>query len=63
MTGRLRSRIAIVTGSDVRIGQAMAEAFAHEGADVAVTYLKDREGAEEMPMGGSGRAARRRRTA
>lgn len=46
MAKRLAGEIAVVTGSDSGIGQATAIAFAHEGADVAVTYLKDRAGAE-----------------
>ncbi|SES42618.1 SDR family oxidoreductase [Rhizobium sp. NFR03] len=41
----LAGRIAIVTGSDSGIGRAVAEAFALEGADVAVTYHTDDEGA------------------
>lgn len=47
MTDKLKDKIAIVTGSDSGIGQATAEAFAKEGADVAVTYLHDSEGAEK----------------
>jgi glucose 1-dehydrogenase len=47
MTDRLKDKIAIVTGSDSGMGQAMAEAFAQEGADVAITYLHDQNGAEE----------------
>ena len=43
---RLQGEIAIVTGSDSGIGQSAAIAFAQEGADVAVTYLEDRDGAE-----------------
>lgn len=35
-----------MTGSDSGIGQATAIAFAQEGADVAVTYLHDKAGAE-----------------
>ncbi|MES1026403.1 SDR family oxidoreductase [Gloeocapsa sp. BRSZ] len=42
----LKGEIAVVTGSDSGIGQATAIAFAREGADVAITYLDDREGAE-----------------
>lgn len=41
----LAGRIAVVTGSDSGIGRAIAEAFALEGADVAVTYHTDDEGA------------------
>jgi glucose 1-dehydrogenase len=43
---QLQGEIAVVTGSDSGIGQATALAFAKEGADVAVTYLHDKEGAE-----------------
>jgi glucose 1-dehydrogenase len=43
---RLKGEIAIVTGSDSGIGQAIAIAFAQEGADVAVTYLHDDAGAQ-----------------
>ena len=42
----LKGEIAVVTGSDSGIGQATAIAFAREGADVAITYLDDRDGAE-----------------
>jgi glucose 1-dehydrogenase len=45
-TQRLQGEIAIVTGSDSGIGQATAFAFAKEGADVAVTYLEDENGAK-----------------
>lgn len=45
-TQRLEGEIAVVTGSDSGIGQATARAFATEGADVAVTYFHDKEGAE-----------------
>jgi glucose 1-dehydrogenase len=47
MAQRLNGEIAIVTGSDSGIGQATAIAFAEEGADVAVTYLEDKDGAEK----------------
>ena len=45
--GALDGRIAMITGSDSGIGQATAEAFAQAGADVAVTFHTDAEGAEE----------------
>src|SRR5579884_3955580 len=45
--GQLDGLKALVTGSDSGIGQAIAIAFAQEGADVLVTYHSDRDGAEE----------------
>jgi glucose 1-dehydrogenase len=47
MAGRLEGRVALVTGSDSGIGQATAVAFAQEGADVVITWLHDREGADQ----------------
>jgi glucose 1-dehydrogenase len=47
MSSKLEGKIAIVTGSDSGIGQATAQAFAEEGADVAITYRRDRDGAEK----------------
>jgi glucose 1-dehydrogenase len=44
---KLTDRIALITGSDSGIGQAMAEEFARAGADVAVPFHTDEEGAEE----------------
>ena len=43
----LDSKIALITGSDSGMGQAMAEEFAKAGADVAVTFHTDEAGAEE----------------
>lgn len=43
---RLKGELALVTGSDSGIGQATAVAFAREGADVIVTYMHDKQGAE-----------------
>lgn len=43
----LSGKVAIVTGSDSGIGQATAIELARAGADVAVTFRSDRDGAEE----------------
>jgi glucose 1-dehydrogenase len=47
MAAKLNGKIAIVTGADSGIGQAIAEEFAREGADVMIVYLHDRAGAQE----------------
>jgi glucose 1-dehydrogenase len=44
---RLEGEIALITGADSGIGQAIAIAFAREGADVAITYFHDEKGIEE----------------
>jgi glucose 1-dehydrogenase len=44
---KLDGRIAIITGADSGIGQATAELFAREGADVCISYHTDAEGAAE----------------
>lgn len=43
----LSGKVAVVTGSDSGIGQAIAVEFARAGADVAVTFHTDAAGAEE----------------
>lgn len=40
---RLRNKKCVVTGGDSGIGRAVAVAFAKEGADVAIVYLKSEE--------------------
>src|SRR2546421_6618128 len=44
---KLENKIALITGSDSGMGQAMAEEFAKAGANVAVTFHTDEAGAEE----------------
>ncbi len=45
---RLKDKIAIVTGSSMGIGEAIATRFAKEGATVAVNYFKSPEAAENV---------------
>ncbi|WP_367111455.1 SDR family oxidoreductase [uncultured Psychrobacter sp.] len=44
--GKLAGKVAIVTGADSGIGQAVAILFAKEGADVVVSYLCEDEDAQ-----------------
>ncbi|MFD5860115.1 SDR family NAD(P)-dependent oxidoreductase [Streptomyces chartreusis] len=46
MSERLRNKTALVTGSTSNIGQAIAEAFAAEGAHVVVSGRNERRGAQ-----------------
>lgn len=46
-SGKLKDKKAIITGADSGIGRAVAIAFAREGADVLISYLKEDEDAKE----------------
>lgn len=44
---KLLNKIALITAGDSDLGSAVAIAFAKAGADVAITYLHNREAAEQ----------------
>ena len=46
-SGKLKGKVALITGGDSGIGRAVAIFFAKEGADVAISYLNEHEDAEE----------------
>ena len=45
--GKLKGRVALITGGDSGIGRATAIAMAREGADIAIVYLDEDRDADE----------------
>jgi glucose 1-dehydrogenase len=48
VANRLEGKIAAITGGDQGIGRAIVERFAQEGAEVALCYRSNKDGAEEV---------------
>lgn len=46
-SGRLKGKVAVITGADSGIGRAVAIAFAREGADILISYLNEEDDARE----------------
>ncbi|OCN00210.1 NAD(P)-dependent oxidoreductase [Clostridium sp. W14A] len=44
---KLQNRVAVITGGDSGIGQAVAVAFSKEGADIVFAYLEEQEDADK----------------
>jgi NAD(P)-dependent dehydrogenase (short-subunit alcohol dehydrogenase family) len=46
-SGRLKDKVALITGGDSGIGRAIARAMAREGAKIAIAYLDEHADAED----------------
>jgi NAD(P)-dependent dehydrogenase (short-subunit alcohol dehydrogenase family) len=46
-SGKLKGKVALISGGDSGIGRAVAIFFAREGADIAILYLNEHQDAQE----------------
>jgi NAD(P)-dependent dehydrogenase (short-subunit alcohol dehydrogenase family) len=58
-SGRLKGKVAVITGADSGIGRAVAALYAREGADIAILYLCEHDDAQKTAdiVRGEGRKA------
>ena len=58
-SGRLKGKVALITGADSGIGRAVAALYAREGADIAILYLCEHDDAAKTKeiVEGEGRRA------
>ncbi len=58
--GKLKDKVAVITGGDSGIGRAVAVAMAREGALISILYLEEHDDAEETHAARRGRRAAKR---
>jgi len=46
-SGKLKNKVALITGGDSGIGRAVSVAFAKEGADIVIVYFNEHRDARE----------------
>lgn len=49
-SGKLESKVAVITGGDSGIGRAVSVYYAKEGADIVIIYLDEHKDAEETKV-------------
>ena len=57
-SGRLKDKIALITGGDSGIGRAVAVAMAREGAKLAIVYLSEHRDADDTLAAITGEGSR-----